>query len=182
MAAVTVVIDILPIDSEFGMKYRDSIIPAWVFLSALTTLILTLLISFRLVVARRQISSAFAGHDTSHYSAVIAIVVESAAPYTIFGLIVASFVLVDKTPFVVMFGGIVTAFWQIAGALAPQFIIYRVSVGTSWIATVKTADSSIMSRSLYFARDLHPTGHSVVENDILESSHPIEKESSRERV
>jgi hypothetical protein len=59
------------------------------FLTVSTNIVVTSLITFRLVRARRALAKVLPSADMRVYTSVIAILVESAAPLTIFGVITA---------------------------------------------------------------------------------------------
>ena len=59
------------------------------FLTVSTNIVVTSLITFRLLRARRALAKVLPSADMRVYTGVIAILVESAAPLTIFGLVVA---------------------------------------------------------------------------------------------
>ncbi|KAJ2918874.1 hypothetical protein MD484_g1510, partial [Candolleomyces efflorescens] len=56
---------------------------ARVFLTVLTNLMVTSLISFYLIVARRELSKVLPGKDLNLYTGVVAILIESALPLTL---------------------------------------------------------------------------------------------------
>lgn len=62
---------------------------ASVFLTVSTNIVVTSLITFRLLRARRTLAKALPSADMRPYTSVIAILVESAVPLTIFGIIAA---------------------------------------------------------------------------------------------
>jgi hypothetical protein len=60
------------------------------FLTVSTNVIVTGLITFRLLLARRDLVKVLPSADVRVYTGVIAIPIESAAPLTIFGVIAAT--------------------------------------------------------------------------------------------
>jgi uncharacterized membrane protein len=59
------------------------------FLTVATNIIVTLFITFRLLRARRTLEKLLPTADVRLYTGVIAIMIESAAPLTVFGIIAA---------------------------------------------------------------------------------------------
>ena len=59
------------------------------FLTVATNIFVTSLISFRLVRARRNLQKSLPGRDMQVYTGDIVVLVESAAPLAVFGLVVA---------------------------------------------------------------------------------------------
>ena len=59
------------------------------FLTVSTNIVVTSLITFHLVRARRALAKVLPSADMRVYTSVVAILVESAAPLTIFGIIAA---------------------------------------------------------------------------------------------
>jgi hypothetical protein len=70
-------------------KLLSSIIAASTFLTVSTNIVVTSLITFRLLRARRALAEVLPSADMRVYTGVIAILVESAAPLTIFGIVAA---------------------------------------------------------------------------------------------
>lgn len=69
---------------------------AWIFLNVATNVMVTVLISFHLLVARHTWSDFLPSKRLSLYNGVISILIESALPLSLFGLVYAS-LLVAKT-------------------------------------------------------------------------------------
>jgi hypothetical protein len=64
---------------------------ARVFLTVLTNIMVTSLISFHLLTARRRLSEVL-GKDLDLYTGVVAILIESALPLSVFGVVYAAIV------------------------------------------------------------------------------------------
>ena len=73
----------LPNQHDSGVKYTV----ASTLLTVLTNIIVTTLIAIRLLRARRNLAKLLPSADVRVYTGVIAILIESAAPLTIFGTI-----------------------------------------------------------------------------------------------
>ena len=65
------------------------------FLTVSTNVVVTSLITFRLLIARRNLSKLMPTADARLYTGVISILIESAAPLTVFGIIGAILQQVD---------------------------------------------------------------------------------------
>jgi hypothetical protein len=73
-----------------GPQLYGKVLQAWIFLSMSVNIIVTGLISFRLMRYRQQLTSVLSSQDLSIYLGVIAILVESALPLSLAGLAFAS--------------------------------------------------------------------------------------------
>ena len=74
-----------PTENDLRMKY----FAASTFLTVSTNIVVTSLITFRLYRARRTLSKLLPSMDGRLYTGVIAILIESAAPLAILGIIAA---------------------------------------------------------------------------------------------
>ncbi|KAF9530856.1 hypothetical protein CPB83DRAFT_919728, partial [Crepidotus variabilis] len=98
-------------------------------------IIVTLLIAGRLINMRRRQAAIMTTFDSKMYIGVISILVESALPLSIIGILhlaasqMSTNVLLLKWR-VVHF--VFLILWQACVALAPQLIIFRVTIGRSW--------------------------------------------------
>jgi hypothetical protein len=72
-----------------GTKLAASVNAASTFLTVSTNIVVTSLITFRLLCARRALAKVLPSADMRVYTGVIAILVESAAPLTVFGIVAA---------------------------------------------------------------------------------------------
>lgn len=102
-----------------------------VFLIAINNIVLTSLMSWRLLRGNRQLSESLPMAKHTLYTSAIAVLVESAAPIAIFGLALGVVTAIEEqmdtghtlTVFAVLF--------HISIALCPQIIIFRVATGKS---------------------------------------------------
>ncbi|KAJ2912617.1 hypothetical protein MD484_g7797, partial [Candolleomyces efflorescens] len=109
---------------------------ASIFLTVSTNILLTSFITFRLVRARRFLKKVLPSSvDMRGYTVVIAILIESAAPLTIFGVIAAIMQRARPRLFTVgfyvcdtLFQGLFYSFCT----LSPHMIIFRVTTGRSF--------------------------------------------------
>ncbi|EAU87084.1 hypothetical protein CC1G_05773 [Coprinopsis cinerea okayama7 len=122
--------------------YRN-LTTAFIFLTVALNIILTSLISFRLLRAHKQIASVLPDRDMSYvYKNVITILVEAALPLTLTGL---GYALVEVVRLAIFWKNrpetmeLVRAAYAFAilyyafAALSPQMIIFRVTTGRSWM-------------------------------------------------
>ncbi|KAJ2915214.1 hypothetical protein MD484_g5194, partial [Candolleomyces efflorescens] len=147
---------------------------AWAFLVVCTNLMVTGLISFHLIQARRRLSKMLHASDdefgarssSSHprlecYTGVVAILIEAVLPLTIFGIVNAALVVTgpakDTTGAYVGYDVAINVFDYLFiafSALSPHMIIFRVTTGRSWAARPPSVDSDgdVLSRPIAFAR------------------------------
>ncbi|KAK1226955.1 hypothetical protein PQX77_010023 [Marasmius sp. AFHP31] len=121
--------------ASFGVPY--------IALTISLNIIVTLLICGRLIAVKNSLQDALGPHHARMYTSVIAIMVESAAPFTILGIVyVVAYARHSPTSI---------AFVQIWGdfcALSPQLIILRVAMGHAWS---KDTSEQLASTHMSFA-------------------------------
>ncbi|KAF9524612.1 hypothetical protein CPB83DRAFT_860992 [Crepidotus variabilis] len=161
--ALSIVLIIAPasLTLQLGKIYS-----AWIILTVLVNVFVTLLIAFRLLRLRNYLSKAFShsqsqsypssrtesnwskGKNWDPYLGVIAIIVESAMPLSLIGIPLAALNFVDTLPASIA-SGVLNRLFTAFTALAPQMIIFRVTIGKSWVNRVeeKTSASSSAIRS-----------------------------------
>ncbi|KAI3602645.1 hypothetical protein WG66_009216 [Moniliophthora roreri] len=98
----------------------------WISITSSLNVLLTALISLRLLSARRRLLKLNITAPT-HYIGVVAILVESSLPFPVLGILYA--VLSAKNIGVYV---IFAVFWGMYAGIAPLLIIYRVVKGTAW--------------------------------------------------
>ncbi|KAH6908444.1 hypothetical protein BKA70DRAFT_1149673 [Coprinopsis sp. MPI-PUGE-AT-0042] len=129
-------------------SFQDSKLDAAdIFCTVGINILVTILIWSRLVRARKRFMEALPHTDHKVYIGVIAVLVESAAPVAVFGTALAITSLLSsgvawkvRTIFAILY--------RISSILAPQLVIFRVAVGSSWAN--KTEASAAISRSIAF--------------------------------
>ncbi|KAJ8495665.1 hypothetical protein ONZ45_g5661 [Pleurotus djamor] len=144
MALLTVVQSAVPGSNFFVGKTVNFGVP-WVALSVTINVYCTVAIVWRLYLARKQMQEqiGLAPEIMDTYTGVTAILVESSLPFSVLGIV-----------FAVTFGKNLDAgppfafIWGTFCALSPQFILYRVALGTAWSRDIA---SQIQSQSLEFA-------------------------------
>ncbi|TFK23750.1 hypothetical protein FA15DRAFT_757037 [Coprinopsis marcescibilis] len=111
----------------------------------------TSLISYRLLRMRSSLKKNFPTVDSRVYLGVVAILVESALPVVIFGLMYAiTITLKGKAAYKVYgFSAIAYNFFV---EMSPQWIIFRVATGRSWVRTPPAMrDETTATRPIMFA-------------------------------
>ncbi|KAF5320268.1 hypothetical protein D9611_011271 [Ephemerocybe angulata] len=111
----------------------------FIIFSVATNLLVTVLISWRLIQARRQFSAL--GRDKkglAGYTTVVAILVESAIPLAVFGIVYAVLLATIRIDALDLLKKdatrlIMTVFYFGFAALSPQLIILRVMTGRSFV-------------------------------------------------
>ncbi|KAJ4482073.1 hypothetical protein J3R30DRAFT_3699393 [Lentinula aciculospora] len=132
----------LPGASFFGGQDILYAVP-WLSLSCSLNAIITILITARLLRARRQLRKLMPGDTASVYTGLIAILVESALPFTVLGIVFAVLLGKDLPEQLAL-----SLTWGSYVGLAPQLIILRVTMGSAWCK-----ETSAHLTSLHFARD-----------------------------
>jgi hypothetical protein len=126
LAIMTVVSSALPNASIFTGPAKGFGVP-WVALTVSLNVLVTLIISSRLLIARHKVRAALTPGISDVYTGVVAVLVESAAPFTILGI---GFLIAFAKELDVE---IAFAFiWGTLCAVSPQLIIMRVSMGKAW--------------------------------------------------
>ncbi|EAU80985.2 hypothetical protein CC1G_03161 [Coprinopsis cinerea okayama7 len=132
---------------------------AWTLVSVAMNIMVTVLIVVRLTRARRDIERAMPGNDTRVYSGIIAIVIESATPVTVFGILFSLMVLLmyrwetlyHQVTVAYAFETVFAMLYYSFCALSPQMIIFRVTTGRSWTTTYdREKAAAAFSRPLEF--------------------------------
>ncbi|RXW16363.1 hypothetical protein EST38_g9491 [Candolleomyces aberdarensis] len=163
---------------------------AGTILTVSTNLIVTGMISVHLIRARRSLSKVLPSSQLTLYTGVVAILVESALPLSVFGLVYA--VIILYTPKETTVG--LETFYSLANvfsllfysfaSLSPHMIIFRVTTGRSWVQQFPKADGKGgLSNSIEFAREPDTYSsfiQSVLNRDLGRSSEAGGEPSSRE--
>ncbi|KAH6908467.1 hypothetical protein BKA70DRAFT_1149695 [Coprinopsis sp. MPI-PUGE-AT-0042] len=113
-------------------------------------IIITLLISYRLIRAHKQLKEALPNTSHKVYLGIVSILVESAAPLTMFGIGAIVTLPLYKTDVVAWrVSSVFEILYNMATVLAPQLIIFRVATGSSWANQTDT--SMALSHGIAFA-------------------------------
>ncbi|KAJ2921030.1 hypothetical protein H1R20_g16063, partial [Candolleomyces eurysporus] len=141
--------------------------PAATALTVTTNVIITTLISVRLLRARRTLSKLLPSTDMHLYTGIVAILIESALPLTLFGILAAVMQQLGDSAvgasvgFLVcepLFSGLFYSFC----ALSPHMIIFRVTTGRSFTKFPTAKDDGAL-HTLQFA-------HHTAESSFLQSN------------
>ncbi|KAH6908931.1 hypothetical protein BKA70DRAFT_1279127, partial [Coprinopsis sp. MPI-PUGE-AT-0042] len=100
-------------------------------LVVLLNIVVTTLISTRLLRGHKKLSENLPLSSHKLYIGAIAVLVEAAAPVAVAGLVWAIITVVPTTPELVIAQAAFQALFQVTAALAPQLIIFRVATGNS---------------------------------------------------
>ncbi|TFK18874.1 hypothetical protein FA15DRAFT_760394 [Coprinopsis marcescibilis] len=128
---------------------QDRIIgSAFTFLSVILNIMITSLLSFRLLRARNSMLGVLPSKHIQIYSRLIIILVEAALPVAVFGIGYAITLVIPLGETTAQISN-----WQISNmffstlyflfaTLSPQMIIFRVTTGRSWTDTTNASDNS----------------------------------------
>ncbi|EFI26602.1 hypothetical protein CC1G_15374 [Coprinopsis cinerea okayama7 len=127
--------------------------------TAAANALITILISSRLLIANRSLSKVLPGRSVRACSRAVTILVESAVPLSLCGLISVGIIEhVLSAPGVsikyVAAGSIFDGLYSSFAALSPQMIIFRVTTGRSFMRHEETKVDSQRMRSLPFSQPL----------------------------
>ncbi|KAI0319584.1 hypothetical protein OF83DRAFT_1054702 [Amylostereum chailletii] len=126
MGLVTVVQSALPGSDFFKGKTVNFDVP-WTALSVALNIVVTCLITYRILRARRALRETLSPESLRVFTGVIAILIESALPFSVLGIVFT--VTYGKN----LDGGPAFSFiWGTLCALSPQLIIFRVATGQAW--------------------------------------------------
>ncbi|TFK22290.1 hypothetical protein FA15DRAFT_706477 [Coprinopsis marcescibilis] len=140
-------------------------------LKFVTNILITSTICFKLSSSYRYMSKSLPAKQLVVYKTVASILVESALPLTIAGIVDAIVFIIptntskgditgydgDPKALAATYGA-VSALYYALQAIAPLLIIFQVTTGRTWAATNKSGDTKAFSRSLCFN---HGTRHNI---------------------
>jgi len=126
LSIIAVVQSALPSSSFFETQTIVFAVP-WISLTCSLNFVLTALIASRLLWVRREMIRVMPKEVASVYTGLVAILVESALPFTVLGIIFA--VLLGKNLIISVAFSLV---WGYYVGIAPQLIILRVAMGRAW--------------------------------------------------
>ncbi|KAF9522771.1 hypothetical protein CPB83DRAFT_863948 [Crepidotus variabilis] len=126
LGMIYVILSALPNSFVFGGKTAQFVV-AWTSVSVSFNVVVTMMISARLLYARRELYRSGSRDHNDPYTNVVAILVESAFPLALSGLLAAVFYGIEHpAAFIFMI------IWSFFVAAAPQVIIMRVAMGKAW--------------------------------------------------
>ncbi|KAK0460964.1 uncharacterized protein EV420DRAFT_168874 [Desarmillaria tabescens] len=158
MAIITNVISGLPDSSVFKGKAASCGV-SWVVLTVSFNVVVTTMICARIFSLQRSVRKYMDAETAKMYTGIIALLVESALPFTVLGIIfIATYVRASPAEWTM------APTWGSFVIISPQLIILRVAMGRAWTKTTMTN----VTRSLEFA---HRTGTSTgLESTFVEGS------------
>ncbi|KAH6908434.1 hypothetical protein BKA70DRAFT_268781 [Coprinopsis sp. MPI-PUGE-AT-0042] len=123
-------------------------------------ILVTGLISLRLLQAHKRLRKALPNADHKIYLGIVAILVESAAPLAVFGIgSIVALPLSDTDELALKAGFVFEILFNVTAILAPQLIIFRVATGASWSHRSET--SAALSHGIQFAGPGHGDEESI---------------------
>ncbi|KAA1474020.1 hypothetical protein DENSPDRAFT_803462 [Dentipellis sp. KUC8613] len=126
MAVVYLVDSALPGHNPLARTYSQFAV-AWIALSVTLNVILTTLISVRLLVMRSLIRSILPARVGAKYTSIVSIFVESALPLSLLGIgVIVTYAVKSPVELAISF------IWGVLCATSPQLIIFRVAIGSGW--------------------------------------------------
>ncbi|THV02665.1 hypothetical protein K435DRAFT_749067 [Dendrothele bispora CBS 962.96] len=105
----------------------------WISLTSGLNFILMALIAGRILWIRKNNRALMPARAAEVYTGIIAIIIESALPFALLGIVLA--VLLGKNESVVL---VFTSVWGVMGAVSPMLIILRLAMGQGWTKTTAT--------------------------------------------
>ncbi|KAG2091824.1 uncharacterized protein F5147DRAFT_642995 [Suillus discolor] len=126
MAVMMVIESAMPM-SNLWQGFAAQFGISWVALTVGFNIIVTALIVSRLLFFHRRVQSIFTDQQKSTYTGTVAILVESALPFTILGIAYLA-TYIQGVPSATAVGII----WGTFVVLSPQLIILRIAAGTAW--------------------------------------------------
>jgi len=99
----------------------------WLVLTITFNIITTAMISIRLIQMSKSVRNLLSKERAEIYTSVIAILIESAAPFSILGIVTLA-VYIKNLPEALFF----TSLWGGLVSFTPQAIILRVAMGSGW--------------------------------------------------
>jgi len=126
MAVMMVVESAMPMSDIWqGLAARSGI--SWVALTVSFNIVVTALIISRLLFFHRRVQSVLTDQQRSTYTGTVAILVESALPFTVLGIAYLA-TYIQGVPSATAVGIV----WGTFVVLTPQLIILRVASGVAW--------------------------------------------------
>ncbi|KAF9533315.1 hypothetical protein CPB83DRAFT_542298 [Crepidotus variabilis] len=166
MYLTSVATSIATLARVFDFDFSDRMNLVWIGLTVALNLLVVLLICSRLIYFRNRQATVMGSFDSRMYIGAMSILVESALPLALMGIgyiIVATYGTRSDSLKWVQAYYVIQMLWEFFIALAPQLIIFRVTIGRSW------AERSMVSSHLTMPAFQQDTFNSSA-NDDLEGS------------
>ncbi|KAA1474016.1 hypothetical protein DENSPDRAFT_780862 [Dentipellis sp. KUC8613] len=129
---------------------------AWISLSASVNVILTTLISVRLLMMRNLVRSILPAQVGAKYTSIAAIFVESALPLSLLGIgLIITYVL--DSPVQMTFSLV----WGSFCAVSPQLVILRVAMGAGWSKEMVSQVTHPVGSNILFVTPCESRSHTV---------------------
>ncbi|KAJ7841311.1 hypothetical protein B0H14DRAFT_2360235, partial [Mycena olivaceomarginata] len=131
--------------SDFWHGTTVNLLTPWLVLTIVFNILTTSMIAVRLALIRRSMRGILSKERAEVYTGVIAILVESALPFTLLGIAyLITYVRTD--PEALAFADV----WGAFVALSPQAIILRVAMGSAWSKKTVTQYGSSAGTAVMF--------------------------------
>lgn len=144
MAVMMVIESAMPMSNLWqGLAAKFGV--SWVALTVSFNIIVTALIISRLLLFHRRVRSILTNEQRSTYTGIVAILVESALPFTVLGIAYLA-TYIQGAPSATAVGIV----WGTFMVLTPQLIILRVASGVAWS---RDTGSNITLTTLHFHRN-----------------------------
>ncbi|TFY62661.1 hypothetical protein EVG20_g6620 [Dentipellis fragilis] len=145
MAVIYLVDNALPGHNPFARTYSLFAI-AWISLSVALNVILTTLISVRLLMMRSLVRSILPARVGAKYTSIVSIFVESALPLSLLGIgLIVTYFVGSPVQLAVSFN------WGVLCATSPQLIIFRVAMGSGWSKDIVSEVTQAVGSGFLFA-------------------------------
>ncbi|KAJ2921241.1 hypothetical protein H1R20_g15854, partial [Candolleomyces eurysporus] len=147
---------LFPSQNRTANGHREA---AWIFLTVSTNIMVTALISFRLLSAHRNFSKSIPNRNLKLYTGAVAILIESALPLSVLGLVYSAIVIAKPQRSTSAYNSYrialltFSSLFYVASSLAPHAIIFRITTGRSWTKSPVGTDG-VLSNPIEFARSI----------------------------
>ncbi|KAK0195719.1 hypothetical protein F5146DRAFT_301745 [Armillaria mellea] len=166
MAIITNVISGLPDSNVFKGKAANFGV-SWVVLTVSFNVVVTTMICARILLLQRSIRKYMDAETAKMYTSIVALMVESALPFTVLGIIfIAAYVRESPAEWTM------APTWGSFVIISPQLIILRVATGIAWTKATVTN----VTRSLEYAQRTSTT--MGIENTVTVDGDPAATNST----
>ncbi|RXW11708.1 hypothetical protein EST38_g14147 [Candolleomyces aberdarensis] len=160
------IVCLFPSKNRTANGHREA---AWIFLTVSTNIMVTALISFRLLSAHRSFSKSIPNRNLKLYTGAVAILIESALPLSVLGLVYSAIVIAKPQRSTSAYNSYrialltFSSLFYAASSLAPHAIIFRITTGRSWTKS-PVGTNGALTNPIEFARSI------AEESSFMESS------------
>lgn len=131
---------------------------AWIYLNVFTNVMVTFLVSYPLLKARRNLLQILSKKDLDMYTGIVAMLIESALPLSVFGTVFAGLLVSTPkrtTEAMAQYDiakNVLSFLYYAFAALAPHMIIFRITTNKTWVNSAPYESSTaIHSEPIQFA-------------------------------